>query len=83
MTQQDQPKVDVQLQITSLSFDFTTGGINAKVDFDSSHPDMTGTHVERLFSEGETVHDILQYHISDFPKWIDETVEDKPAILLN
>ena len=81
----NQPKVDVQLNITSLSFDFSEAGITAKVDFSSSHPEMTGNHVERLFDDGETVHDILQRHIGEFHTWINgqEGTHEKSVLHLN
>ena len=77
--------LDVQLNITSLSFDFIEAGINAKIDFFSSHPEVTGNHVERLFDHGETVHDILQHHISSFHTWIDGQANsrEKTALHLN
>ena len=81
----DQPKVDVRLEITSLHFNFSAAGIVAVVDFASSHPKMTGNHVERLFDDGETVHDILQEHISQFHTWITEQEDshEKSVLHLN
>jgi transcriptional regulator with XRE-family HTH domain len=79
----DQPKIDVQLNILSLSFDFSEAGITAKVDFSSSHPEMTGDHVERLFYRGETINDILQEHISTFHTWIPDQEDSHEKSVLH
>lgn len=72
---------NVQLALTAVHFYFLNGAIHAKVDFNSSHPEVTGKTVSRIFKNGESVQQILVEQIPDFPSWINQEPPQEKAVM--